>query len=105
MPKSKQKNVSQTKERVPTAEDDTASQPDTGELQVDADMASLQTILRELREFRCENGEALREIREDIKTTNSRIDDAEMRISEADDRVQGLEETTRELLRLKVTPD
>jgi len=41
MPKSKQKNVSQTKERVPTAEDDTASQPDTGELQVDADMASL----------------------------------------------------------------
>lgn len=105
MPKSKQKNVSQTKEGARTAEEfvdgDTASQPVTVELQVDADMANLHTILQELREFRRENAETLQEIREDIKVTNNRLDEAEMRISETEDRVQGLEEAMRELLKLQ----
>lgn len=49
MPKPKQKNISQTKERAETAEEDliednTASHSDKGELQVDTGMASLQVI-------------------------------------------------------------
>lgn len=56
MPKPKQKNVSQTKKRAQTVEEesakeDTASHPDTWELQVDVDMANLQIILQELREL------------------------------------------------------
>lgn len=42
-------------------------------------MADLQTILdKELRDFRQENSGALREIKEDIKITNSRVDEADL---------------------------
>lgn len=100
----------QTKEKTQTAEEqsveeDTASHLDNQELQADADMASLQVILQELREFRRENADTLREIREDIKATNSRVDEAEIRISETEERVQGLEEATRELLKLQAKLD
>lgn len=106
MPKPKQKIASQAKEIAQTTveeldEGETASSLDAGELQVAADMASLQMILQELREFRRENADTLREIREDIKVTNRRIDEAEMRISETEERVQGLEEATGELLKLQ----
>lgn len=53
------KNVSQM-ERTHSDEEesvkgDTESHHDTVELQANAAMANLQTILQELREFRCEN--------------------------------------------------
>lgn len=64
-------------------------------------MANLLTILQELREFRSENAETLRRIREDIKLTNNRVDAAEQRIAETEERVLGLEEATRELLKLQ----
>lgn len=47
-------------------------------------MSNLQTILQELKESHTENGESLyllSEIKEYIKTTNSRMDEAENQIS------------------------
>lgn len=67
------------------------------------DMANLQTILQELRDFRRENADSLRGIKEDIKTTNKRIDEAEGRISEAEDKVQVMEEALLEMLKLQET--
>ena len=64
-------------------------------------MANLETILRELREFRRENSETLNEIKEDIKVANTRIDDAERRIEEAEERLQCMEDVSRELLELQ----
>lgn len=110
MPKQKKKTVPQTTEEIPSVEEESvddetasASHSDPGELrlQEDESMASLLTILQELREFRSENAETLRGIREDIKVTNNRIDEAERRIAETEERVQGLEEATRELLKLQ----
>ena len=46
------------------------------------DMANLQIILQELREFRRENAETLQDILKAIKATNSRVDEAELRISD-----------------------
>lgn len=43
-------------------------------------MSDLETVLREIREFRQENAENLREICAEIRTANSRIDEAERRI-------------------------
>lgn len=75
------------------AKGDTDSHPDAGELQVDATMANLQ--------FWCENADTLRKIKGDIKATNNRIDEADIRISEMEEKVQGLEDATRELLKLQ----
>ena len=58
-----------------SVEGDTDSYPDAEEPQEDANMANLQTILQELREFRRENADTLRDIRGDIKATNNRIDE------------------------------
>lgn len=64
-------------------------------------MVDLGTILQELREFRWENGESLRQIKDDIRKANSRIDDAEQWIVEAEERTQILGEATLELLELQ----
>ncbi|KAJ4919448.1 hypothetical protein JOQ06_022222 [Pogonophryne albipinna] len=64
-------------------------------------MANLDVILRELREFRQENGERLRDIREDINKTNNRIDEAEERIAEAEERLESVEGAVSELLKLQ----
>lgn len=82
------------------------SHPDPEATQEANDMAnvSLQMILQQLRDFRQENGGALREIKEDIKTKNSRVDEAENRISEAEDRLQVMEEATTELLKPQKKP-
>ncbi|TKS86152.1 hypothetical protein D9C73_020269 [Collichthys lucidus] len=64
-------------------------------------MASLETILRELRDFRRENSENLNEIKEDIRAANNRIDEAERRIMEAEERLQWVEDATLELLELQ----
>lgn len=106
MPKLKKKTVQLATEETllePTEDDATsASHSDPGELTLreDEGMASLVTILQELREFWSENAEILRGIREEIKAINSRIDEAEQRIAETEERVQGLEEATRELLNI-----
>lgn len=105
MPRKSRKDFSQA-ETIQSDEDilaegDTDGRADAEGLQVDANMANLQTILQELREFRRENADTLREIRGDIKATNKRIDEAEIRISETEERVQGLEEATMELLKLQ----
>lgn len=47
-------------------------------------MANLETI-QELRDFRHENLNILKEIKEDIREANSRIDNAEKRIVEAEE--------------------
>ena len=81
-----------------------AAQPsrEGGEIQPPAkSMADLETILQEIREFRRENFENLKEIRDDIRKTNNRIDDAEKRIVETEERPCSLEEATLELAELQ----
>lgn len=64
-------------------------------------MADLEIVLKEIREFRRENLENLKEIRGDIRKTNERIDEAEKRVAETEERIQHLEEATLELLELQ----
>lgn len=64
-------------------------------------MADIQTVLREIREFRRENSESLKEIKEDIRRANSRIDEVETRVVESEDRIQNIEGATLELLELQ----
>lgn len=67
----------------------------------DKSMADLETILQEIREFRRENSENLKEIKDDIRRTNNRIDDIEKRVVGTEERTQNLEEATLELVELQ----
>ncbi|KAI4801778.1 hypothetical protein KUCAC02_019649 [Chaenocephalus aceratus] len=78
-----------------------SSQRDTEGQREEGNMANLDVIVRELREFRQENGERLWDIREDINKTNNRIDEAEERIAEAEDRLESVESAVSELLKLQ----
>lgn len=64
-------------------------------------MANLETILRELQDFRRENSATLNGIKEDIKAVNTRMGEAEGRIGEAEERLQCVEDATLELLELQ----
>lgn len=64
-------------------------------------MADLQEVLREIKEFRCETMDSLNGIREDLKRTNARINEAERRIGDAEERVVSIEEVTCELIKLQ----
>lgn len=65
------------------------------------DVADLETMLRELRDFRRENTDTLKEIKDELRETNNRIDTAETRIMEAEERLQHVEDATLELLELQ----
>lgn len=67
--------------------------------------ASLDLILRELREFRKDNGEQLKGIREDINKTNKRVEEAEERIKDTETRIQTSEEIVMEMLKLHIEMD
>lgn len=67
--------------------------------------ASLDLILRELREFRRDNGVQLQGIQEDINKTNKRVEEAEERIQEAEAKLQANEETVAEMLKLHIGMD
>uniref|UniRef100_A0A3Q2U4D8 L1 transposable element RRM domain-containing protein n=1 Tax=Fundulus heteroclitus TaxID=8078 RepID=A0A3Q2U4D8_FUNHE len=71
------------------------------EPQSSLNMANLETILTELRDFRQENSENLNEIKNEIKVANNRIDHAENRIQEAEERLQLVERATMELSELQ----
>lgn len=64
-------------------------------------MANLETVLKELRDFRCENADTLKEIKDELRRTNHWIDTSEMRIIEAEERLQHIEDATLELLQLQ----
>lgn len=65
-------------------------------------MASLETLLEELRGFRQENKEQLSTIREEIRTANARINEVEERLEKTEERTQNAEEVIAELLKLHV---
>lgn len=67
-----------------------------------ASNASLDLILREIREFRKDNGEQLKGIKEEINKTNKRVEEAEERIMNAETRLQVNEEAVTELLKLQI---
>lgn len=67
--------------------------------------ASLDLILRELREFRKDNGVQLRGIREDINKTNKRVEEAEERIQDSEVKLQANEEAVAEMLKLHIEMD
>ena len=98
-----------TKEQPPPviekSADDTANgsnfYPEELTLQEANDMADLQTILQELRDFRRENGNVLRDIKGEMNATNKRVDEAENRISGAGEQVQVMEEALLEVLKLQ----
>ena len=65
----------------------------------------LSVILKELRDFRKDNSQQLKGIREDIFKTNTRIAEAEERIDTAETRIQATEEAVMELLNLQIHLD
>ncbi|CAL9692043.1 unnamed protein product [Knipowitschia caucasica] len=72
----------------------------TGEQPLET-MADLQTVLQEIKDFRRENAESFKELKEDIKNTNIRVEEAERRIMESEGRIQMIEDATLELLELQ----
>lgn len=64
-------------------------------------MTELQTVLREIKEFRQEHADTFKELREDIVKTNARVEEAEQRIMESEERIQNIEDATLELLKLQ----
>lgn len=81
---------------------------DDNEVQSDveqADSASLGLILKELKEFRKDNSQQLKAIRDEITKTNKRIEEAEERIDAAETRIQTTEEAVNELLKLQIHLD
>lgn len=82
-----------------SAVEDNDTLTDEGE---QASNASLDLILRELREFRKDNDTQLRGIREDINKTNKRMEEAEERIMDAETRIKANEEAVTEMLKLHV---
>ena len=67
-----------------------------------ASNASLDLILKELREFRKDNDTQLKGIREDINKTNKRVEEAEERIMDAETRIKANEEAVTEMLKLNM---
>lgn len=63
---------------------------------------NLSLILKELREFRRDNGIQLTKINEDIIGTNKRIEEAEERIQTAETRIQTAEEVMTGLLKHQI---
>lgn len=59
---------------------------------------SLGKILEELREFRKKNNEKIADIKQDLNSTNKRIEEAEGRIVEAKEQIQQLGEALLKLL-------
>ncbi|KAK1899768.1 Pleckstrin like domain containing family A member 6 [Dissostichus eleginoides] len=65
----------------------------------------MSLILKELREFRKDNGQQLKEIRKEINKTNTRIAEAEGQIEATETWLQVAEEAVTELLQLQVHLD
>lgn len=63
--------------------------------------ANLDMILRELRSFRRDNREQLEDIKGEIVKTNTRLDEAEERIVNAEVRIQNTEDILAEMLKLQ----
>ncbi|KAK9977433.1 hypothetical protein ABG768_019247 [Culter alburnus] len=59
---------------------------------------SLGKILEELREFRKKNNEKIADIKQDLNSTNKRIEEAEGRIAEAKEQIQQTGEVLLKLL-------
>lgn len=70
-----------------------------------ANIASLDTILRELREFRKDSCEQMKEIGEEINKTNKRVETVEERVVEAETRIQTQAEAITEMLKLHIEID
>lgn len=70
-----------------------------------ADKPELSLILKELREFRRDNGQQLKAIRDEINKTNTRVAETEERIEAAETRIQTSEEAVTELLKFQIHLD
>ena len=64
-------------------------------------MSELEAVLREIKEFRRETANSLNDIKEDLRKTNRRSDEAERRIGDTEERVQSVEEVACELIKLQ----
>ncbi|RVE72625.1 hypothetical protein OJAV_G00039410 [Oryzias javanicus] len=93
------KLASELAEAVATPKQLTADRSETAQ-EVD-NMADLEIVLREIREFRKENADNLKDLRDELMRTNGRIDEAERRIVETEERVQSMEEATCELIKFQ----
>lgn len=62
---------------------------------------SLAMILQELREFRRDNSDQLKQIKEDIQKSNDRLEEAEEQIVGLEERLQNTENVMAEVLKLQ----
>uniref|UniRef100_A0AAV2JRC9 Uncharacterized protein n=1 Tax=Knipowitschia caucasica TaxID=637954 RepID=A0AAV2JRC9_KNICA len=85
-------------EELAGSEEELAEELTSDTVRVGQKMSDLDTVLREIREFRRETVESLNAIREDIRKANCRIDVTEKRIGDTEERIQYMEEATCELI-------
>lgn len=100
------KKASQRKEKDDVDEDRTslASNNSLADM-TDAEQshdANLETILKELHDFRKDSSQKLTDMKEDIIKMNKRMEEAEDRIDSAETRIQASEDVLAELVRLQV---
>lgn len=62
------------------------------------EMAEMEPILQEVREFRQENKEQFESIKEDNLKANTRLDTAEGRIEKVEQRTQNVEKVMKAML-------
>uniref|UniRef100_A0AAV2M576 Uncharacterized protein n=1 Tax=Knipowitschia caucasica TaxID=637954 RepID=A0AAV2M576_KNICA len=85
-------------EELTGSEEELAEELTSDTVRVGQKISDLDTVLREIREFRRETVESLNAIREDIRKANCRIDETEKRIGDTEERIQYMEEATCELI-------
>lgn len=66
------------------------------------DKVNFSIILKEPRDYRKDNSQQLKGIREEINKTNSRIEEAELRIVKVETLIQIAEGAVTELLKLQI---
>ncbi|KAK7886559.1 hypothetical protein WMY93_026180 [Mugilogobius chulae] len=97
--KENEKQAKLTSELTETEATELVQESTEKRVEVAHEMSDLETVLREIKDFRHENAETLKDIRDEIKRANGRIDEAERRIGGAEERVQCIEGTLSELIK------
>lgn len=93
-----QKKIPGRQDKIESGEEMGEMEPTTLWHAIAAGEISLGKILEELREFRKKNNEKIADIKQDLNSTNKRIEEAEGRIVEAKEQIQQLGEALLKLL-------
>ncbi|CAL9691046.1 unnamed protein product [Knipowitschia caucasica] len=82
------------------ANDDTVTEANCEEVMAEEDI-NLKMIFKEIKDFRKDNAQQLKEVKEEIQTINARLEEVEDRVSGSEQRIQTMEDVMGELLKLQ----